>query len=366
MRRRLFALVLLAACSDTHESSPQFAVGALLSSQADPGFARALEPREFVFPADHGAHPEFQTEWWYFTGNLADASGREFGYQLTFFRRALQAGEVANASNWAARDVYMAHFALSDVGAKRFHSFERFSRGALELAGASSEPWRVWLEDWSAAGSLDVGGTARLVARQGDVALELEVSATKIPIFQGENGLSRKGAEPGNASYYYSLTRLDTRGHIALGESTFAVRGTSWFDREWSTSALEPGQIGWDWFALQFDDGRELMLYRMRREDGALDPHSSGTLIDAQGAVTRLAANDFTLEVLARWRSEASGITYPSRWRIAIPSAGLVLDLEPKLADQELRRAVTYWEGAVRVTRDGTTFGSGYVEMTGY
>lgn len=366
MHRASFALLLLAACSDTEVRDQQIAIGELLSSAADPGFARALEPREFAFPADHGPHPQFQTEWWYFTGNLADSAGREFGYQLTFFRRALHAGEAESASQWAVRDAYMAHFALSDVAGGRFHSFERLSRGALGLAGATGEPWRVWLEDWSAAGSLEVGGNARLVARQGEVALELDVTAAKTPVLQGANGLSRKGSDPGNASYYYSLTRLDTRGRIALGERQFEVRGTSWFDREWSTSALEPGQIGWDWFALQFDDGRELMLYRMRRADGALDPHSSGSLVDAQGGVTRLAAQDFALEVLDDWRSESSGVSYPARWRIRVPSAQLVLELTPKLADQELRHAVTYWEGAVNVERDGRAFGRGYVEMTGY
>src|SRR5204863_2426117 len=239
------------------------------------GFTRALAPRALSFPSDHGPHPEFRTEWWYYTGNLRTAAGRHFGFQLTFFRIALAPGAVVRASAWATRQLYFAHFAVSDVAGARFHAFRRGSREALGLAGASASPFRVWIEDWSAEGD---GSSARLRASGGDVALDLELSAAKPIVAQGDRGLSRKGPEPGNASFYYSLTRMPARGIVRLGREILEVSGEAWMDREWSTSALAPGVQGWDWFALQLDDGRELMFYLLRRRDGGVDPFSAGTL----------------------------------------------------------------------------------------
>ncbi|HXU46332.1 MAG TPA: carotenoid 1,2-hydratase, partial [Thermoanaerobaculia bacterium] len=244
------------------------------------GFARALAPRAFRFPEDHGPHPEFRTEWWYATGNLATPAGRRFGFQLTFFRNALAPETPDRPSRWAARDVYMAHFALTDAEGGRFLAFERFRRGALGLAGARALPFRVALDDWSIA-SLAPGSTwpARLRAQEGGAAIDIQLDQGKPPVLEGDRGLSQKSAAPGQASYYYSLPRMPARGDIRLGGESFAVSGLAWLDREWSTSALAADQVGWDWLALQLDDGRELMLYRLRRRDGSADPASRATLI---------------------------------------------------------------------------------------
>lgn len=362
---RWFLLSLLSLLSlGCHEPErlprASLSVAEALRSEDDRGYARAIEPREFRFPADHGPHPEFRTEWWYYTGNLSTREGRRFGFQLTFFRSALAPSMPERSSAWAARQVYLAHFTVSDAEGGRFHSFERWSRGALGLAGARGEPFRVWLEDWSAAGD----SAMRLRAAEDGVALDLALQPGKPPVLQGERGLSRKSAETGNASYYYSLTRMPAAGTVSVGGERFTVSGLAWMDREWSTSSLGRDQVGWDWFALQLEDGRDLMLYRLRRADGSSDPLSKGTLVGPQGESRHLALKDFDLEVRGHWESPRSGARYPSRWRLRIPSAGLDLSLEPLLADQELDVSFRYWEGAVRV--EGSARGRGYVEMTGY
>lgn len=339
----------------------------LLSGPAE-DFARAVTPRPFVFPQDHGAHPEFRTEWWYLTGNLAASSGRRFGYQFTLFRSALAAGEPERASRWAAHQVYMAHLALTDVENRQLHAFERFARGAAGLAGVEIEPFRAWLEDWELS-SRSSSPPFRLRAATNDIALDLELDALKPLVLQGEAGLSRKGRETGNASYYYAFTRLGTTGRLRLDGLELEVEGTSWLDREWSTSALEAGQSGWDWFALHLDDGTDLMVYQMRREGGRPDPVSRGSLIDNDGAKVDLDWEDFRLEVLDRWTSPSTGTAYPAAWRLHLPREKLTLRIDPLVPDQELRLAVIYWEGAVTAEgdRDGVPItGRGYVELTGY
>jgi predicted secreted hydrolase len=334
---------------------------------ADTGFARALEPREFSFPADHGPHPGFRNEWWYFTGNLEDAGGRRFGYQWVVFRAALSPEAVTRVSAWGTNQAYMAHFAVTDPEQRSFHYFERFARGSAGLAGAEGEPLRVWLEDWSL--EMDAAGnTWRLRAAEDAVMFDLEMQAVKPAVLNGDRGLSRKSADPGNASYYYALTRLDTRGTLRTGGETHAVRGLSWLDREWSTSALADNQAGWDWFALQLDDGHDLMFYQLRRTDGTIDPFSSGTLTDPAGAATTLSPDEVMLEVLDTWHSPR-GTQYPSQWRLRLPARGLALDVRPVLANQELDVSIPYWEGAVDVegVRDGRAItGRGYVELVGY
>jgi predicted secreted hydrolase len=332
----------------------------------DAGFARALVPRPFSFPADHGPHPDFRTEWWYYTGNLETATGRHFGFQLTFFRIALAPGAVVRTSAWATRQLYLAHFAVTDTAGGRFYAFSRTSREALGLAGASASPYRVWLEDWSAEGD---GSAARLRAGDGDVALDLQVSAAKAPVAQGDRGLSRKGPEPGNASFYYSITRMPTRGVVRMGRETFEVTGAAWMDREWSTSALGSELAGWDWFALQLDDGGELMFYLLRRRDGTIDPFSGGTLVAADGTTRALEAGDVRIETLAHWTSPRSGVRYPGRWRLSVPSVALRVMIAPRLADQELIVGTRYWEGAVTASGsagDRPVAGQGYVELVGY
>jgi predicted secreted hydrolase len=330
------------------------------------GFARVLAPRPFEFPRDHGPHPGYRTEWWYVTGNVHDADGRPFGFQVTFFRIALVAAPPARASAWGASDVYMAHLAVSDLATGRFLASERFSRAAQGLAGAGGEPVRVWLEDWLLEADMPV---MRLRAGMGATGLDLRLRSLKPPVLQGDRGLSQKGPEVGNASYYYSLTRMRTAGTITVDGRTFTVEGSSWMDREWGTSALAPDQVGWDWFALQLDDGRDVMLYRLRRRDGSLDPFSSGTLVAHDGTTRRLHAADATVDVLATWRSPRDGHLYPARWRLTVPSDGLDLTVTPRMADQELVLGVRYWEGAVGVrgTAAGRPLaGVGYVELTGY
>jgi predicted secreted hydrolase len=341
------------------------------------GFARALEPREFDFPLDHGAHPAFRNEWWYLTGNLTAQDGRRFGYQLTLFRTALSASMPDRGSDWATRQAWMAHFALTDVRGRRFYAFERFARGALGLAGAQADPLRVWLEDWSIESQRPAAGSAeadrpfplRVRAQEDGVAVDLVLDAGKPIVLNGQAGLSRKGSEPGNASYYYSFTRLPTRGTVLFNEHRLPVSGETWIDREWSTSALAPGVVGWDWFAIQLDDSTELMVYRLRHADGSTDPFSAGTHVGANGETTPLDANDFVIETADEWSSPIDDTRWPSRWTLRLPALGLLLDITPVMPDQEHLGSFRYWEGAVDAagSRNGRPVnGHGYVELTGY
>jgi predicted secreted hydrolase len=333
------------------------------------GFLRAEGPVPLDFPAAQGAHPDYQTEWWYYTGNLTAEDGQHFGYQLTFFRRALvpPALRSGRESAWAADQVYMAHFALTDVTGKRYQALERFARGAAGLAGAVASPYRVWLEDWSVE---EVGpGVVRMRAAAEGLALDLLLTDRKGPILQGDRGYSPKGPQLGNASYYYSLTRLETAGTIQLAEVAYTVSGLSWMDHEWSTSGLAADQVGWDWFSIQLDDKTELMVFQLRKEDGSIDPFSSGTTVAADGSTRHLDRDDFEIRVEDTWPSPHTGATYPARWTVTVPAVDLRLEIEPYLADQELTVSYAYWEGAVRVEgqRAGEAVrGSGYVEMTGY
>ncbi len=344
-----------------------------LSSGETSGFARAYVPREFLFPADHGPHPEYKHEWWYITGNLRDETGRHFGFQLTFFRFALKPETARRTSDWATNQLYMAHFAVSDVAGQAFRRFERFSRAAAGLAGATATPFRVWLEDWFLEGTggkaVDAMPSLRLYAQAQDIGIDLVATSDKPIVLQGERGLSRKSATPGNASYYYSATRLRTKGLIRVGGQRFTVEGLSWMDREWATSALDRDQIGWDWFALQFADDYELMFYRLRMRDGSAHAFSQGVLVAPDGSVRQLSADRVRLEVRDYWTSGRTGTRYPSNWRLSVLDNDMQLQIEPYLPDQELDVSVRYWEGAVKVigTHKGMpVHGDGYVELVGY
>jgi len=382
-RRRLLAIVPLCAAALLASgwflrralaplpapSPPPASVTALLGGEGPGGFARATAPRDFRFPDDHGPHPEFRHEWWYFTGNLRAPGGRRFGYQLTFFRFALSPDAADRGSRWATNQAYMAHFAVTDAQGNRFRFFERTGRGALGIAGATARPFRVWLDDWSAEGADASTLPIRLRAAEGGTSVDLVLDSAGPIVLQGDRGLSRKGAAPGNASYYYSMTRLATRGNVLVEDTSLPVEGSSWLDREWGTSSLEKGQSGWDWFALQLSDGRDLMFYRLRRGDGGADPFSAGTLVLPDGSFRPLSPDDVRVEILEHWRSPESGARYPSRWRLRLPTEGLELEVVPRVADQELRTAVRYWEGAVGVrgtARGKPVEGDGYVELTGY
>jgi predicted secreted hydrolase len=333
------------------------------------GFTRADGSQSVEFPADFGAHPDYQTEWWYYTGNLADPNGNHFGYQLTFFRRALipPTQQSERSSSFAADQAYMAHFALTSVANNRHDYSERLSRGAAGLAEARGTDYRVWLEDWYVE-QIDQG-LYRLYADAGEFQVDLELKDLKGPILQGQAGYSQKGTDPGNASYYYSQTRLETTGTVTTGEQVFPVTGLSWKDHEYSTSALSEDQIGWDWFSIQLDDLHEVMVFQIRRADGSIDDFSSGTLILPDGVTRRLSKDAFQIEVLDTWTSPDTGAVYPAQWKISIPSEQLSLEVIPFVADQELNLTYNYWEGAVSVqgTHAGAPVqGSGYVELTGY
>jgi predicted secreted hydrolase len=349
------------------------AVSEALGSGDLAGFARALAPRPFAFPADWGPHPEFRTEWWYYTGNLETRERRHVGFELTFFRVALAPPSTgpspARASAWGATQLYLAHFAVTDTAGRRFHAWSRLERGAVGLAGARARPFRVAVDDWSVEGLTAGGLPVRLRAAQDDVAIDLVLESAKPVVLQGDQGLSRKGPEPGNASYYYSLTRMTARGTVRVGEGSLDVSGLAWMDHEWSTSALGPDLAGWDWLALQLDDGRDVMVYRLRRRDGTSDPLSAGTVVAADGATRALGPDDVRLEALDHWTSPRSRVRYPSRWRVTIPAADLRLEVTPRLPDQELIVGTRYWEGAVGIegaSAGRPVSGRGYVELVGY
>ncbi len=333
-------------------------------------WAQALKPRKWSFPRDHGAHPEYRTEWWYFTGNLRDDPGARYGYQLTFFRQGIQQKPSMPENPWSIRDLYLAHFAVTDVSKKNFRWKERVSRAGPRLAGARTDGMDVWLLNWSAKMK---GSTIFLQARDSDMELFLELTPRKPVVIHGRNGLSQKGPKPGQASYYASITDLETKGFLKLDGSKVAVRGRSWFDQEFGSNQLAADQKGWDWFGLYLSDGRDLMLYFLRRADDTVEPASSGTLVLPDGKTRHLGLADFRVSVLNRWKSPRSAGVYPSRWRVEIPLAGIDLEFSPPVADQELTTegstGVTYWEGTV--AGKGRSAGQevsceGYVEMTGY
>jgi len=340
--------------------------------QDSSGFEQVTGPTRMRFPEAHGAHPEYQTEWWYFTGNLRDVNGRRFGYQFTLFRRALAPANqvVERPSEWATVQVYMAHFTLSDINGRRHYAFERIARGAAGLAGVRAQPFRAWLEDWSIEETPD--GLWHLRAAQEGIHLDLRLVDQKGPVLQGDQGYSQKGPEPGSASTYYSLTRIAAEGRVTLpGGMVFEVDGTSWMDHEYSTSALAEDQVGWDWFSIQLDDGTELMLYYLRREDGSIDSLSQGTYVTADGASQPLiyADGDFRIDPGRTWRSTQSGGEYPVAWEVLLPTLDMTLHIEALLDDQENRLSFAYWEGAVSVAGERAAqpvSGVGYVEMTGY
>jgi predicted secreted hydrolase len=340
-----------------------------IEAHSPEAYLRATPSRFLGFPSDHGPHLDYQTEWWYYTGNLTSHEGDQFGYQLTFFRRALTpaAERKERLSTWTADQVYMAHFTFTDVSRENFRFFERFSRTGVGLAGAQASPYQVWLLDWQ-VNEIEPG-IYQLNAGEEDLEIELILRDKKGPILQGDQGYSQKSSHPGNASHYYSLTRLITDGVVYTKDNSYQVSGTSWMDHEFSTSALSDGQIGWDWFSIQLDDQSELMLFQIRREDSSIDPFSSGTWISADGSTQQLALGDFEITVQNTWHSPHTGATYPAKWNISIPSQKLILEITPQLPDQELRVSYSYWEGAVRVQgriNDTIATGNGYVELTGY
>jgi len=361
----LLLMLLLAGCARQDDAGID--VASALGGIADEGFRRADGPREFRFPEDHAAHPAFRNEWWYLTGNLHAADGERFGYQVTFFRIAVAPEVAVRDSAWSTRQLWMAHVALSQIDGGRHQHDQRLVRGALGLAGQTTRPFRVWLEDWRIDGEPDGGFPWSLQIATPDFSLALALEAQRQPVLQGDEGLSQKSAQPGNASYYYSITRLATTGTVTRDGEAVSVEGRSWLDREWSTSALGADQVGWDWFSLQLDSGDDLMVYRLRNCGGITDPHSAGVLLSADGRRRALAPEDFELTPRRRWDS-ASGAAYPVTWSLRVPDEDIDLVVDALLDDQEMLTGVRYWEGAVEVrsTSDDAAAGLGYLEMTGY
>ncbi|HVW69591.1 MAG TPA: lipocalin-like domain-containing protein [Steroidobacteraceae bacterium] len=403
-------------------------LGVLGSADRNDGFAQVLEPRTFEFPRDHGPHPQYRQEWWYVTGNLDGAGGERFGVELTFFRfalaplpgrpaarvgtRAATAGEEERAgegeredggrqSRWRARQIYMAHFAVTDVGRKRFRFAQKLSRDALGLAGAVESEGgqeagqaggkkvgegagkgegqrvgkdeeqgslRVWIDDWYLRAVLPEATEWSLHAAENGYELTLNAQVSVAPVLNGERGLSRKSSEPGSASYYYSIPRVTVRGRLVRDGKPVDVHGMAWVDREWGSGTLGRGEQGWDWFALELQDGNSLMFYALRNRDGGWDPHSAGTWVSADGESRALAGDQVRINVEDYWKSPRGG-RYPARWRVRVPAEGIDLDVRPALPDQELTTSPRYWEGAVDVagtSRGRETQGRGYVELVGY
>lgn len=340
---------------------------------ADASFRLAQEGYQYEFPRDHGSHDAFRTEWWYYTGHLETAEGRRFGFELTFFRRAIAPDQIeTRPSRWSIDQLYLAHLAITDVTGQRFHFRDRISRAGLGKAGADATRLNVWLDQWRAE-SPEQSEQHRLTAKADGVAFSLTLDPSKPPVIHGERGISKKGAAVGQASHYYSFTNLTTAGTLTIGTETFRVTGTSWMDHEFGSADLGADLAGWDWFSIQLADNRELMIYRLRHADGSSDQASSGTLVLPDGRTQHLSASDVELTPVTTWTSPASNATYPQQWHVTIPSLNLSLQLTPLLADQELRTGrstqVTYWEGAMAV--EGTdqhrpVHGQGYVELTGY
>ena len=361
MRRVLLMCVCVTLLASSRLASPPHLTAGEFR-QALPGYA-------FSFPRDHYAHGDFRTEWWYYTGHLRTKSGQEYGYQVTFFRSGL-AEARNNPSRWAAKNLYLAHFAISDIPRKDHRYFQRVNRAGLGQAGASETEFRVWVGDWEVVGD---GTRQRLRVKDGDFAVDLNLSSQKAPVIHGADGVSQKGEGRGHASHYYSLTRVKTDGTLVVRGKTLDVTGLSWMDHEFGSTDLSADQVGWDWYSLQFEDGSDLMLYVIRKADGRPDPYSAGTRVEADGRIVRLRQPDFTIDVLERWVSPRNHGTYPMKWRLRAPTVGLDVTVSPTFPDQELDTAkstqVIYWEGAVRA--EGTVSArpataNGYVEMTGY
>jgi predicted secreted hydrolase len=326
-------------------------------------FALSLPGYRYQFPRDHFAHPEFQTEWWYYTGNLR-ASGQRFGFQLTFFRQAQQ--RAAAEEIWSASTIWMAHCALSDVAGQQFHHTQRLNRSGPGLAGVDPSRGLVWNGNWQA-------GLSSLRVVEEAYSLELVLEPRKQPVIHGREGVSQKAAGAGRASHYISLSRIAARGKLHYRGKDLSVEGLTWMDHEFFTHQLAPEQAGWDWFSVQLQDNTELMLFRLRRKDGSADPFSAGTYIDTQGRARHLVAEDFQLVPADNWTSPSTGARYPLRWRISVPLLGLSLQATTPLRNQEVvsrsSLAPNYWEGAVdfQGTRAGKPIaGEGYLEMTGY
>jgi len=320
-------------------------------------------------PRDHGAHPQFRTEWWYLTGIVRTESGRSYGLQLTFFRRGLDdAPPGEGESSLRARQAIAAHFALADPQAAATLHAARLRRAVPPLAAAAVDDLAVSVDGWKLVREADGTLTARARAVEQAIAVQLTARPEKPLVRHGAGGYSRKGPEPGNASAYLSWTRLALSGTLEVAGRTLPFSGEGWFDHEWGTSQLAADVVGWDWFGLRLADGRDLMAFRLRRADGTASPFSAGTVVAADGSARPLGAAELEITDTAQWTSPHTGAVYPAGWRIRVPGAGLDLEVAPLVADAEIpatgSTGTVYWEGPVEVR--GSVAGEGYAELTGY
>jgi predicted secreted hydrolase len=378
----------------------KFDIAKYFGANSSGGFARAHRKWEFTFPKDHGPHPRYKNERWYFNGQLVNDAGRRFGYQLTITRTGLRAETLAtnsltglsrnekslqkHPSKWRGDQLYRAHFTVTDTETAQFYSYQKNSRNALELAGGqyikSDDPkkdnhqLKIWIDDWVIESQSNTVFPLHIKAKQEKIGIDLIVNNTKPVVFNGDDGLFKKSAKSGDASYYYSIPRLESIGRISIGVNEYEVQGHSWFDREWSTASLGEDIAGWDWFAVHIDDKRELSFYQLRDKNGTMNNLSSGSIIFANGKYRALSAADIDLEVKREWLSPTTGIIYPAAWRLSVPSQSIELFISPMVEDQELKFAPRYWAGAVRVSIFETKreepskpkTGYGYVELVGY
>ena len=348
------------------QSAAVFAACLLGGSWSAPDVYRQAEPGyRYSFPRDHFEHPEFRTEWWYYTGNVRDAAGKRFGFELVFFRLGERHDPVLNTSAWRVDDLYLAHLALTDIDGKRFYNHRRLNRAGPGIAGASFQEQRVWNGNWSASWQ---GQKQVLEATADEFHFRVEAMPAKPPVINGVDGVSQKGSADGQASYYVSFTRLMVTGELAIGTKRHTVTGTAWMDHEWFTNQLDKEQVGWDWFSVQLNNDTELMLFQLRRRGGAIDPHSSGTYVDRAGTAAHLTHSEFSLTPISYWHSDRTGANYPIHWKINVPRLGIELNISTAVESQELaseeKSGTTYWEGSVSYS--GSATGAGYLEMTGY
>jgi predicted secreted hydrolase len=356
--------------STSEVQAPLVTATTIAGPTIQPGFMVADGSRPLAFPADFGAHPDFRTEWWYYTGNLQTTARRHFGFELTIFRVGLlpPTSPLSNDSKWSSRDLYFAHFAISDIRGNHFYAFQRYSRPNPGLAGAEPDPYHIWLEDWNITQrATDV---YQLQAEQEQIGIDLTLTDEMGVVLQGENGYSRKGKNPTNASYYYSQPRLRAEGAVKINGTQYQVSGLAWNDHEFSSGALDENQIGWDWFSLQFEDGWALMLFQLRERGSGISDSASGTFITADKNSQPLHKSDFEITVLDTWRSPHTQGKYPSSWQIRIHQPDCLLAAQPSMADQEINfPPIAYWEGAVHFEgscNGKSVRGNGYVELTGY
>jgi predicted secreted hydrolase len=334
-------------------------------------------PCNLEYPGDHGPHAGYRTEWWYYTGNLTSEKGNRYGFQFTIFRTQISPPGFEKkwpqpSSGWRTQQIFLGHAAITDISGKQHIQDEKTARAALGLSAATQTGviTDIFIDGWSIRIAPD---SHILNVAADDFTYEFHLVPEKLPVMHGDAGYSRKGSRPDQASCYYSFTRLKTEGMLSVGGKIESVNGLAWMDHEFSTAALDPGLVGWDWFSLQLSDSTEVMLYLLREENGRIHPVSSGSRVNANGEVDHLAKEDFSVHVLKVWKSPHSKAIYPSQWRVQIHSLELDLTITPNLPDQEMRTlqstGIIYWEGSVSLTgfkRGQPITGQGYAELTGY